>query len=85
MSTVSEPTFEQLALIIEEKIGVPRDRVRPGTRLKDIEIDSLALIEVALVAEEEFGAEIPTDLINLDGTVQGLYELVLTVVNSSHA
>jgi acyl carrier protein len=85
MSTTSEPTFEQLVLIIEEKLGVPRDSVTPDTALRDIEVDSLALIEVALVAEEKFGAEIPTDELSSNGTVQDLYEIVLTAVTASHA
>jgi len=78
MKTVSEPTFEQLAMIIEEKIGIPRDRVTPDTVLEDIEVDSIALIEVALVAEEKFGAEVPTDDLSSASTVQDLYELVVT-------
>lgn len=83
MSTEAEPTFEQLALIIEEKLGVPRASITPDTALKDIEVDSLALIEVALVAEERFGAEIPTDEISPSGTVKDLYELVLTAVTAT--
>ena len=85
MSTVSEPTFEELALIIQEQFGIPRDQVRPDVTLKDIEVDSIALIEVALIAEERFGTQIPTDDISPDGTVQTFYELVLAAVNAGRA
>jgi acyl carrier protein len=85
MSTPAQPTFDQLAEIIQEKLSVPRASITPDTALKDIEVDSLALIEVALVAEERFGAEIPTDEINADGTVKDLYEFVLAAVTTAHA
>lgn len=83
MSSTSQPTFEQLALIIAEKLGIPRQRIRPETVLKNFEVDSLAILEVALAAEEQFGAEIPTDELNSDGTAEDLYHLVLAAVNGS--
>jgi acyl carrier protein len=83
MSTISEPTFAQLAFIIEDKLGIPSDHVVPGTTLSEIEVDSLALIEVALIAEEQFGAEIPTDKVSSSDTVQDLYELIVAAVRES--
>jgi acyl carrier protein len=80
METVSEPTFAQLAVIIADTIGIPRDSVTPDTALKEIEVDSLALIEVALAAEESFGAEIPSDDLSSATTVQDLYKLVVAAI-----
>jgi acyl carrier protein len=80
MGFESEPTFEQFAMIIAEKAAIPLERVTPDTTLKEIEVDSLALIEVALVAEENFGGEVPTDDLNSAATVQELYELVATAI-----
>lgn len=86
MSTVSEPTFEQLALIIQEQFGIPRDQIGPDVTLRDIEVDSLALIEVALIAEVRFGTQaIPTEDISSDSTVQSFYEVVLAAVTANRA
>jgi acyl carrier protein len=80
MGFVSEPTFAQFAMVIAEKIGIPIENVTPDITLKEIEVDSLALIEVALVAEENFGGEVPTDDLSSAVTVQDLYELVATAI-----
>jgi acyl carrier protein len=80
MGLASDPTFAQFAMIIAEKIAIPLERVTPDTSLKEIEVDSLALIEVALVAEESFGGEVPTDDLNSAITVQDLYELVVAAI-----
>jgi acyl carrier protein len=59
MTSTSGPAFGQLAQIIEDKLGIPRGSVRPDTRLKDLEIDSLSLIEVVLDVEEAHRVEQP--------------------------
>jgi acyl carrier protein len=84
MSNPSQPTFEQLALIIETKLGIPHESVRPETTLKDIEMDSLAILEVMLAAEKQFGAEMP-DEVSLDSTAEDLYQLVVAAVAGSRA
>jgi acyl carrier protein len=85
MSSATQPTFSQLALIIEDKLQIPHDRIRPDTPLKDIEMDSLAILEVALAAEKQFGAEIPTDDLSSDNTVGSLYQLIVAAVSGSRA
>ena len=80
MTTV-QPSFEQLAQIIEDKLKIPRDQVQPDTVLKDVEIDSIAIIEVMLAAEKQFGASLPMEDVSVDGTAQDLYQLLLTAVN----
>lgn len=79
MTTV-QPSFEQLAQIIEDKLKIPRDQVQPDTVLKDVEIDSIAIIEVMLAAEKQFGASIPMEDVSVDGTAQDLYQLVVAAV-----
>jgi acyl carrier protein len=83
MTNTLQPTFEQLAVIIEEKLRIPREQVQPETVLKDIEIDSIAIIEVMLAAEKQFGASIPMDDVNTDGTAEELYQFVLAAVDAS--
>lgn len=81
MSETSQPTFERLAQIIEDKLKIPADQVKPETVLKDIEIDSIAIIEVTLAAEKQFGVSIPTEDVNVEGTAEDLYQLVLAAVS----
>ncbi|GGK77301.1 acyl carrier protein [Streptomyces flaveus] len=76
MSTFTPPTFEILSQVLEEKFGVLREDIKPDTVLEDIELDSLALIEVALTLQKRLGFVIPTEDLNSGGTVSDLYELV---------
>jgi acyl carrier protein len=80
--TTLQPSFEQLALIIEDKLKIPREQVRPETVLKDVEIDSIAIIEVMLAAEKQFGASIPMEDVTVDGTAEDLYQLVVAAVGA---
>jgi acyl carrier protein len=80
MTNTVQPSFEQLALIIEDKLKIPRDQVQPETVLKDVEIDSIAIIEVMLAAEKQFGVSIPMEDVTVDGTAEDLYHLVAVAV-----
>jgi acyl carrier protein len=83
MSTFTPPTFEILSQVLEEKFGVLRDDIKPSTVLEDIELDSLALIEVALTLQKQLGFAIPTEDLNSSGTVSDLYELVNTAAEKA--
>jgi acyl carrier protein len=82
MTSTSGPAFGQLAQIIEDKLGIPRGSVKPDTRLKDLEIDSLSLLEVVLDVEEEFGSQIATDDLNATGTAEEFHQFVLTALSN---
>jgi acyl carrier protein len=83
MSTFTPPTFEILSRILEEKFGVLPDDIKPETVLEDIELDSLALIEVALTLQKQLGVVIPTEDLNSSGTVSDLFELVNTAAGKA--
>jgi acyl carrier protein len=60
-----------LGEIIEEIAGVPADEVTPGKSfVDDLEIDSLAMVDMATAAEDKFGVEIPDDQLKDLTTVQ---------------
>ena len=80
MTNTVQPSFEQLALIIEDKLKIPRAQVQPETVLKDVEIDSIAIIEVMLAAEKQFGVSIPMEDVTVDGTAGDLYHLMVVAV-----
>lgn len=83
MDNTLQLTFEQFAVIVGEKLRIPREQIQPETALKDIEIDSLAIIEVMLAVESQFGASIPTEEVSTDGKVEDLYQLVVAAVDAS--
>ncbi|KKD07575.1 MULTISPECIES: acyl carrier protein [unclassified Streptomyces] len=83
MSTFTPPTFEILSQVLEEKFGVLREDIQPDTVLEDIELDSLALIEVALTLQKQLGVVIPTEDLNSSGTVSDLFELVNTAAGTA--
>ncbi|MER6775172.1 phosphopantetheine-binding protein [Streptomyces bacillaris] len=76
MSNPTQPTFEQLVNIVVEKFDVPREAVVPQAVLEDIELDSLALIEVALVVKKRFGFDVPTEELRTSGTTADLYDAI---------
>jgi acyl carrier protein len=66
-----------LAEIIEEIAGVPADEVTPGKSfVDDLEIDSLAMVDMATAAEDKFGVEIPDDQLKDLTTVQDVVTYV---------
>ncbi|MGI8870750.1 MAG: acyl carrier protein [Mycobacteriales bacterium] len=51
-----------LAEILEEVAGVEPANVTPEKSfVDDLDVDSLSMVEVAMAAEEKFGARIPDD------------------------
>ncbi|MBO0807004.1 MAG: hypothetical protein J2P32_01715 [Actinobacteria bacterium] len=85
MTDTLQPTFDQLAVIIGEKLHIPRDQIKPETALKDIEMDSLAIIEVMLAAETQFGTSIPMEEVSTDGSAGDLHRLVVAAVDASRS
>ena len=55
-------TFEQVKKIIVDLLGVEPDKVTPEANFrKDLEADSLDLVELIMAFEEEFGGTISDD------------------------
>jgi acyl carrier protein len=51
-----------LATIVNEIAGVPIGDVRPEKSfIDDLDVDSLAMVEIATAAEDHFGVRIPDD------------------------
>ena len=63
--------------IVEEIAGVPADEVTPGKSfVDDLDIDSLAMVEIAVAAQDKFGVEIPDDQLKDLTTVQDVVNFV---------
>jgi acyl carrier protein len=66
-----------LGEIVDEIAGVPADEVTPEkTFVDDLDIDSLAMVEIAVAAQDKFGVEIPDDQLKDLKTVQDVINYV---------
>jgi len=69
--------LEGLGEIVEEIAGVPAAEVTPGKNfVDDLDIDSLAMVEIAVAAQDKFGVEIPDDQLKDLATVQDVVNFV---------
>jgi acyl carrier protein len=67
-----------LGEIVEEIAGVPAaDVTPPKSFVDDLDIDSLAMVEIAVAAQDKFGVEIPDDQLKDLTTVQDVVTFVV--------
>jgi acyl carrier protein len=62
-------TLDRLCGILTGYFGVEADEVRPDATFAELDLDSLAIVEFALVAEKEFGILIGEDEVTPHATV----------------
>ncbi|MFJ2607124.1 acyl carrier protein [Streptomyces sp. NPDC091279] len=53
--------YDTLQKIFVDDLKIPADLVSPEATLKDIEFDSLALVELTVILERDLGVEIHED------------------------
>jgi acyl carrier protein len=58
---MSQEMFRFVAHHLVEHFGIEPDTVSPTATLEDLGLDSMALVELLLVFEEEFGMPMPED------------------------
>jgi len=57
-----EEIVSGLAEVLEEVAGTPADKVTPEAAFdKDLDVDSLTMVEVVVACEERFGVRIPDE------------------------
>ncbi len=57
-----ESTFERIVQILRDKCELDESiEITMDTTFKDIDLDSLAVVEIALECEDEFGIEIDVE------------------------
>ena len=77
MAMTQEEILAGLGEIVDEIAGVPADEVTPEkTFIDDLDIDSLAMVEIAVAAQDKFGVEIPDDQLKDLKTVQDVIDYV---------
>ena len=73
---MSATVLERLAALLISRFGVSAEELRPDVTFDELDLDSLALVEFAMVAEKEFGVPFGEDEVSPQGTVTGAAELI---------
>jgi len=70
-------TFDRVKMIIKETLGCEEEDITLETNLfDDLGADSLDIIEMAVVIEEEFGLEMTNEEVNRLQTINSVVEYV---------
>ncbi|HEY0449437.1 phosphopantetheine-binding protein [Actinophytocola sp.] len=67
---MSATVLQRLSGILVSYFGVEADEVRPEATFAELDLDSLAIVEFALVAEKEFGVAIGEDEVSPQARVR---------------
>jgi acyl carrier protein len=54
-------TFESMQAILKDKFELTPDVLQRDTALKDLDVDSLTMVEILFAVEDEFKVEIPSE------------------------
>jgi len=74
---MSDPILEKITGIIAEQLDVQPSEVSPEKSFTDdLGADSLAIVELVLALEEEFGIKIPDDKVDNIKTVGDAIEFI---------
>jgi len=72
---------ERVRALIANNLDVPLERVRPeASFINDLQTDSLAIVELVLALEEEFGVEIPDEATDKIRAVQDVIDYIVARV-----
>jgi acyl carrier protein len=69
-------TLESIQAILKTNFDLSSDVVQPEARLEDLDIDSLAVIEVMFAVEEEFKVTVPSEPAALQGQMETVGDLI---------
>jgi acyl carrier protein len=68
--------YDQLVNILVTRFEVEPDEVRPDITFEELELDSLFLVELGLVVQQELGVKITDDDANPRSTIASVAELI---------
>jgi acyl carrier protein len=68
--------YPRLAELIAASFGIPEREINPDVTFEDLELDSLALVELVLTVEQEFGVTIGDDALKSQDTLAHAAELI---------
>lgn len=56
-----ESTFDRIVKILQEQDGLEDVEITSDTKLSDLGLDSLSVVEAVMACEDEFGIEVDAD------------------------
>jgi acyl carrier protein len=71
-----DSVYARLVSLITSNFGIPEDQVTPDTTFDDLEFDSLALLELSVVVQHEFGLKIEEGALDATDTLARAAELI---------
>lgn len=75
--------FARIREMLAGRQAVPLEEIGPDTRLKeDLEVDSLDLVELSMLVEEEYGIELFDEQLGAVNTVGDVVRLILENVSA---
>ena len=75
--TQSKEQIEQRVIDALVEFGEERENITPTARFEDLEVDSLDLVELAQIVEDEYGVEHDGDSVKDVKTVVDVIDLVV--------
>lgn len=82
MSTGTDTVYVTLSDTLQSKFNTPADEITPTTTIGDLELDSLALAELAVVLSEELGVTVTEDGITADTSLAEFTEHIAAHVRT---
>jgi acyl carrier protein len=64
--------FDAIAALISTQFSVPVEEIGPGTRLADLALDSIGLVELAALLEDEFDIDVATAPVAMEDRIGDL-------------
>jgi acyl carrier protein len=68
--------YDRVSTLLADKFGVPAEQLTPSATFDELDLDSLDLVEFALVAEEELGVGISDEEAENLATLQETVDLL---------
>ena len=70
-------TFEKVRKILSEQLGVDEDSIQEDSLLaEDLGADSLDAIDIVMSVEDEFGLEVPDEVVESMSTVSDIVKFI---------
>lgn len=79
----AKQVFMRIREMLSGRQAIPVEEIGPDTRLKeDLEVDSLDLVELSMLVEEEYGIELFDERLGAVNTVGDVVRLILESVSA---
>ncbi|WP_434444149.1 acyl carrier protein [Lentzea sp. E54] len=74
----ADDTLDRLTTLLVTQFGASAQRVNGEATFEELDFDSLALVELAMLAQKEFGVAVDEQELTPDQSVSGVAELIGT-------